>query len=46
LFPDGLDLQLDLQALAHEDAAGLEGLIPGHAPSLTVDLGGGSEAGR
>src|SRR5436853_410922 len=42
---DGLDLELEAGLLAHENAAALEGGIPGEAEVLTVDLGAGREAG-
>src|SRR5205085_8285541 len=37
-----LDLQIDF--LAHEEAAGLQGDVPRDAPVLTINLGAGGEA--
>ena len=42
---DQLDVQDDLDLLAHEDAAALDGDVPGQAEVLAVDLGGRLEAG-
>src|SRR3954452_2050292 len=39
VLADGLALNLDLDLLAHHDATGLEGHVPGQAPVLAVDLG-------
>ena len=44
LLAHGLDLDLDLDLLADEQAAGLESLVPGKPERLAVDLGGGREA--
>src|SRR3954462_2274511 len=41
-----LRLDLDLDRLADEHAAGLEGLVPGEAERLAVELGWGREAAR
>jgi hypothetical protein len=35
--PDGGDLDLERDLLGHEDAAALEGCVPGHADVLAVD---------
>ena len=43
LLDSEVDLELDV--LAHEPAAGLEAHVPGQAPVLAVDLRGGVEAG-
>src|SRR5881227_474562 len=39
-----LDVELDAHALADEEAARLQGLVPRQAPVLAVDLGAGREA--
>src|SRR3954452_10880761 len=38
LLLDGLGVDLDRHLLADEDTAGLEGLVPGEAERLTVQL--------
>jgi len=44
-LPHGLDLDLDLDPLAHPHAAGLEDLVPGETEVLAVDGGLRREAG-
>src|SRR6266478_813787 len=41
---DGLHRQFDARRLADEDAAGLQGDVPGEAEVFAVDLGGRAEA--
>jgi hypothetical protein len=43
---DGFDLEVELDLLADDQAAGLEDLVPVHAPLLAVDLAGGGKAMR
>src|SRR5207302_1611965 len=42
---DGFGVDLDLDALADHEAAGLERLVPGDVEVLAVDLGGREEPG-
>src|SRR5215471_4690811 len=42
--PNSLALDLDLDRLADQDPAALDGDVPGHAEVLAVDLGGQGEA--
>src|SRR3712207_6016381 len=39
---DGLELDLDVDPLAHEPATGLDRDVPGHVPVLALDRGRGS----
>ena len=45
VFADGFGVDLDLHALADEESARLERLVPGDVELLAVDLGGGEETG-
>src|SRR5438309_2004483 len=42
---DRFDLELEARLLAHQDAAGLDGHVPGEPEVLAIDLGAGREAG-
>jgi MaoC like domain len=42
---DRFDLELEARLLAHQEAAGLDGHVPGEPEVLAIDLGGGREAG-
>src|SRR5687767_11068540 len=43
--PDHLDLEVDADLLADEQAAALEDLVPGQPEGLAVQLGAGREGG-
>src|SRR6266516_6289245 len=42
---DGFDLELEASLLAHQEAAGLDGHVPGEPEVLAIDLGAGRETG-